>query len=42
MVFVGFSELVLGNGVIEVLVTLVEFEQPHAATTNLIAGLGAP
>jgi O-antigen/teichoic acid export membrane protein len=41
MVFVGFSELVLGNGVIEVLVTLVEFEQPHAATTNLIAGLGA-
>jgi O-antigen/teichoic acid export membrane protein len=41
MVFIGFCELVLGDGMIEVLVTLVEFERPHVATTNLLAGLVA-
>jgi O-antigen/teichoic acid export membrane protein len=41
MVFVGFCELVLGDGMVEVLVTLVEFEQRHVATTNLLAGLAA-
>jgi PST family polysaccharide transporter len=41
MVFIGFCELVLGDGMVEVLVTLVDFQQPHAATTNLIAGLAA-
>jgi O-antigen/teichoic acid export membrane protein len=41
MVFIGFCELVLGDGMVEVLVTLVDFEQPHVATTNLLAGLAA-
>jgi O-antigen/teichoic acid export membrane protein len=41
MVFIGFCELVLGDGMVEVLVTLVEFEQRHVATTNLLAGLVA-
>ena len=41
MVFIGFCELVLGDGMVEVLVTLVAFEQPHVATTNLVAGLAA-
>ena len=41
MVFIGFCELVLGDGMVEALVTLVEFEQPHAATTNLLAAAGA-
>ena len=41
MVFIGFCELVLSDGMVEVLVTLVEFEQPHVATTNLLAGLAA-
>jgi O-antigen/teichoic acid export membrane protein len=41
MVFIGFCELVLGDGMVEVLVTLVEFEQRHVATTNLLAGLAA-
>ena len=34
MVFIGFCELVLGDGMVEVLVTLVEFKGPRA-TTNL-------
>jgi O-antigen/teichoic acid export membrane protein len=41
MVFIGFCELVLGDGMVEVLVTLLELEQPHVATTNLLAGLVA-
>ena len=41
MVFIGFCELVLGDGMVEVLVTLVEFEQQHVGLTNLVAGLAA-
>jgi O-antigen/teichoic acid export membrane protein len=41
MVFIGFCELVLADGMVEVLVTLVDLEQSHVATTNLLAGLGA-
>jgi O-antigen/teichoic acid export membrane protein len=41
MVFIGFCELVLTDGMVEVLVTLVDLEQPHVATTNLLAGLAA-
>ena len=41
MVFIGFCELVLGDGMVEVLATLVELKQPHVATTNLLAGLAA-
>src|SRR5262245_39986890 len=41
MVFIGVCELVLGDGMVEVLVTLIEFEQPHVATANLLAGLAA-
>ena len=41
MVFIGFCELVLGDGMVEVLVTLVELKGPHVATTNLLAGLAA-
>jgi len=41
MVFVGFCDFVLSEGVIEVFVTMTEFEQPHAATANLVAGATA-
>ena len=41
MVFIGFCELVLGDGMVDVLVTLIEVEQLHVATTNLFAGLAA-
>ena len=41
MVFIGFCELVLGEGMVDVLITLAEFEQGHAATSNLLAGLAA-
>jgi O-antigen/teichoic acid export membrane protein len=41
MALIGFCELVLGDGMVEVLVTLRELEQPHVATTNLLAGLVA-
>lgn len=41
MVFVGFCELVLGDGMVEVLLTLARFEPAHAAATNLLAGLAA-
>ncbi len=41
MVFIGFCELVLGDGMVEVLVTLVDMEHLHVATTNLAAGLAA-
>jgi hypothetical protein len=39
--FIGFCELVLSDGMVEVLVTLVELKGPHVATTNLLAGLAA-
>lgn len=41
MVFIGFCDLVLGDGMVEVLVTLLEFEQPHVAMTNSLAALVA-
>jgi PST family polysaccharide transporter len=41
MVFVGFCEFVLGDGMAEVMVTIPEFEQPHAATVNLAGGMTA-
>jgi len=37
MVFIGFCEFVLGETMIEVLVTMIRFEPTHVATANLAA-----
>jgi teichuronic acid exporter len=41
MVFIGFCDLVLADGMVEVPVTLLKLGQPHVATTNMLAGLAA-
>lgn len=41
MVFIGFCEFVLGETMIEVLVTMTRFEPTHVATANLAAGVMA-
>jgi hypothetical protein len=41
MVFIGFCDLVLADGMVEVLVRLLKLGQPHVATTNMLAGLAA-
>ena len=41
MVFIGFCELVLGDGMVDVLITLVDLDEAHVATTNLAAVVAA-